>query len=623
MRICFDRLCFATKRPANTEHSDSESPHSLPPDRLQNNNEQSNKLNVITTKPPASNIHSLQPAQLTIAPWLVSNYSSNSTSNGNSHTKKNTTAPFGPRTTLNGLDPPSRAVPISSTNLNGTQTATATPTPPPPPPTNGNNALYANLADLASSTSTAITDSLAASSATRQTSTVIIGKKSTTTNSCGAREDEEYSQFNNSTDSGIGSSLRGSSSRHNRQRLAKTNNDASAPSENEVRERSFSDAHFDPKASTATSTISAATNVSTVSSVAFLRHGADNVTANGIIASKDTSTAYKDTATCAQPKAASAEEIETNGEQSTNKIAATMQQEPNANFQFQPDLGLVNSNNLPALTGLGSQTGAIRTLTLPLQQDVIAQTFIYGTVPSSAAQHINSLQQQELQLQHRYHQLQQLQAQTQGLFLNTNAPGTVAAAAAAAAVAQGGTPFVVGTPPQLYTNTPTAAAEFCAAQQQKLLSDQMQGLCIAGGAAATPNANAVPAASTTINSLLDSSATMNILNNSYVPTTPQEERFMQIIQAKEMKIQEMQRALQQKDTEIAELKSHLDKFQSVFPFSRHASTATTPGAGVQQQRKSGQAYQRQRAQGISAEPQSESSVLLEPGALPKYDKDER
>uniref|UniRef100_A0A0A1XE85 cGMP-dependent protein kinase n=1 Tax=Zeugodacus cucurbitae TaxID=28588 RepID=A0A0A1XE85_ZEUCU len=610
MRICFDRLCFATKRPANTaEHSDSDSPHSLPPpppDRLQFNNNEQLKRNVITTKPPTSSNHKhqqqspsapTQPANL----WLLSH--SNNSSNGNS-TQNYSNAPFGPGTIHNTLDPP-------AAKQNGA---------PPTTTTNELNALYTTAATTTTAAeSVANVESLAVTNATderqsfRQKSTINVGRKSTTTTNCS--ENDEYNQFNNSTDSGIGSSLRGSSSRNC---LAKTNAYNNAVSANEVRESSISVGHPDPNASAIADTNNSTVTEANACIPTVLRSNADNVTANGVIAcGEETDSAY----TTAAKKGAETTEVDDVDAERTSENAATMQQEPNANFQFQPDLGLVNNNSLPALTGLGSNTGAIRTLTLPLQQDVITQTFIYGAVPPSAAQHINSLQQQELQLQHRYHQLQQLQAQTQGLFLNTNAPGTVAAAAAAAAVAQGGgTSFVVGTPPQLYTTTAAQAADFCAAQQQKLLNEQMQGLCIAGGNAAP--ANAPPANAPTINSLLDSSPTMNILNNSYVPTSAQEERFMQIIQAKELKIQEMQRALQQKDTEIAELKSHLDKFQSVFPFSRHASTATTPGAGVQQ-RKSGQAYQRQRAQGISAEPQSESSVLLEPGALPKYDKDER
>nr|ACO44430.1 cGMP-dependent protein kinase [Drosophila melanogaster] len=132
----------------------------------------------------------------------------------------------------------------------------------------------------------------------------------------------------------------------------------------------------------------------------------------------------------------------------------------------------------------------------------------------------------------------------------------------------------------------------------------------------------------------------NFIVSNYVAASPQEECFIQIIQAKELKIQEMQRALQFKDNEIAELKSHLDKFQSVFPFSRGSaagcagtggasgsgaggSGGSGPGTATGATRKSGQNFQRQRALGISAEPQSESSLLLEHVSFPKYDKDER
>ncbi|XP_067624673.1 cGMP-dependent protein kinase 1 isoform X2 [Eurosta solidaginis] len=603
MRICFDRLCFATKRPATTEHSDSESPPpppqtTLPPDRLQNNNEQHDKTNVITTKPSAtSNQTNLYPATpRTIVPWLISSRNSN----GN-----NTTAPFGPCNTPNSLDPPLH----KTFKVNATTTAIPT-----------GNGIQATTPISAYTPALETTNSLAASTVVehrqspRKKSIFFIGKKSTNTNCCDANG-EHLSQFNNSASSEVGSGLRGDS--------VQTSTNANASNVNEVQEGSISIAHPLPNVSTTTVAAFAprASNDDTSASSADLRHDAHNVTVNGISASQGKA-ADNISETAAETEAA--READASDARAPNNNSANMQQESNANFQFQPELGLVNNNNLPALAGLATNTGALRTLTLPLNQDVIAQTFIYGAVPPTAALQLNSLQQQELELQHRYHQLQQLQAQTQGLFLNTNAPGTVAAAAAAAAVAQSNTPFVVGTPPQIYATTPTSA-DYCtaAAQQQKLLQEQMQGLCISAGAAASPvTATPVGAGGASMSTLLDHSSTMSILNNSYVPANAQEERFMQIIQAKESKIQEMQRALQQKDTEIAELKSHLDKFQSVFPFSRHASTTTTPGAGVQQ-RKSGQAYQRQRAQGISAEPQSESSVLLETGALPKYDKDER
>lgn len=95
--------------------------------------------------------------------------------------------------------------------------------------------------------------------------------------------------------------------------------------------------------------------------------------------------------------------------------------------------------------------------------------------------------------------------------------------------------------------------------------------------------------------------------------TVNEEQLLQVIQIKAQRIQELEIMLRQKDNEIAELKSHLDKFQSVFPFSRGRKSGAQGVNG-----------QRQRAPGISAEPQSESSVLeLLHVTFPKYDKDER
>lgn len=91
-----------------------------------------------------------------------------------------------------------------------------------------------------------------------------------------------------------------------------------------------------------------------------------------------------------------------------------------------------------------------------------------------------------------------------------------------------------------------------------------------------------------------------------------EEHLLRVIQLKSARINELEHLLRCKENEIAELKSHLDKFQSVFPFSSRGRK------GVQNN------GQRQRAQGISAEPQSESSVLeLLHVTFPKYEKDER
>lgn len=97
--------------------------------------------------------------------------------------------------------------------------------------------------------------------------------------------------------------------------------------------------------------------------------------------------------------------------------------------------------------------------------------------------------------------------------------------------------------------------------------------------------------------------------------TEKEKELIKIIQCKDVRIKELELLLSQKDDEIANLKSHLDKFQSVFPFSRASSAMN---------RKLGRNIQRQRAQGISAEPQSQSSMheLLNV-TFPKYEKNDR
>lgn len=92
-----------------------------------------------------------------------------------------------------------------------------------------------------------------------------------------------------------------------------------------------------------------------------------------------------------------------------------------------------------------------------------------------------------------------------------------------------------------------------------------------------------------------------------------EEHLLHVIQIKSSRIHELEEAVRKKDIEIAELKSHLDKFQSVFPFSNRGRKTGVHGASGQ----------RQRAQGISAEPQNETSVLALDVTFPKYDKDDR
>ncbi|XP_037711282.1 cGMP-dependent protein kinase, isozyme 2 forms cD4/T1/T3A/T3B isoform X1 [Drosophila subpulchrella] len=340
--------------------------------------------------------------------------------------------------------------------------------------------------------------------------------------------------------------------------------------------------------------------------------------------------------------------------------AASMQQEPNANYQFPTDLGLVsivnnnnnpnthpsgssninnNNNNinnlvggivtLPAaggLIGLEHTASGLRLIPAPpTHSEVLTHTLIYGTPPSGAQQlHQDPrslLHQQELQLQQRYQQLQQLQAQTQGLYTSQGSP-------------------VLYHQPSPGSSQPVAIPGASCHSPTQLqppttlnLQQQMQSLRISG---CTPSGSGGSATPSPVG-LVDP----NFIVSNYVAASPQEERFIQIIQAKELKIQEMQRALQFKDNEIAELKSHLDKFQSVFPFSRSSAAgcagtgsgsgsgaggnggASGPSTATGATRKSGQNFQRQRALGISAEPQSESSLFLEHVSFPKYDKDER
>lgn len=119
------------------------------------------------------------------------------------------------------------------------------------------------------------------------------------------------------------------------------------------------------------------------------------------------------------------------------------------------------------------------------------------------------------------------------------------------------------------------------------------------------------------NNLLVKSGIGNLANvyisDNIINLTPKEQEFVRIIREKDQTIKELQDSLRRKNDEVANLKSHLDKFQSVFPFSRSPARKTGAGNG-----------QRQRAQGISAEPQSESSIMqMISMRFPKYDKEER
>lgn len=102
--------------------------------------------------------------------------------------------------------------------------------------------------------------------------------------------------------------------------------------------------------------------------------------------------------------------------------------------------------------------------------------------------------------------------------------------------------------------------------------------------------------------------------------TPNE--WQQILQAKENKILELEQMIHSRDVEISELRSHLDKFQSVFPFHLNAQkqkviAGLNNNAVVLRPRK-------QRAQGISAEPQSDATIQeLSQQTFPTYDKNDK
>lgn len=119
-----------------------------------------------------------------------------------------------------------------------------------------------------------------------------------------------------------------------------------------------------------------------------------------------------------------------------------------------------------------------------------------------------------------------------------------------------------------------------------------------------------------------------------------------LLEAKDMKIRNLELLLQDRNNEIQELRSHLDMFQSVFPFSNPVSPTATMSLhhaqvvpvtfhqpppnqnlvaksltslldGIARPRK-------QRAQGISAEPQSLSTIQeLSQKKFPTYPKNDR
>lgn len=93
-----------------------------------------------------------------------------------------------------------------------------------------------------------------------------------------------------------------------------------------------------------------------------------------------------------------------------------------------------------------------------------------------------------------------------------------------------------------------------------------------------------------------------------------------LLQLKDERILELEKLLKMKEEEILDLKSHLDKFQSVFPF--HLSVASSP-KHLALNNNVGLRPRKQRT-GISAEPQSEASIQeLSQQSFPTYEKEER
>jgi cGMP-dependent protein kinase len=82
-----------------------------------------------------------------------------------------------------------------------------------------------------------------------------------------------------------------------------------------------------------------------------------------------------------------------------------------------------------------------------------------------------------------------------------------------------------------------------------------------------------------------------------------------LLQTKDLKILDLEAQLRLREQEILELRSHLDKFQSVFPF-HIKNNQLRP--------------RKKRAQGISAEPQSHSTIQeLSEQRFPAVDKNDR
>lgn len=94
--------------------------------------------------------------------------------------------------------------------------------------------------------------------------------------------------------------------------------------------------------------------------------------------------------------------------------------------------------------------------------------------------------------------------------------------------------------------------------------------------------------------------------------------MQQLLLAKDEQIRELETKLRLREEEIVQLKSHLDKFQSVFYLNTTGKLGLNNNVGPTNRPR------KQRAQGISAEPQSAASIQeLSRQTFQTFDKNER
>lgn len=110
---------------------------------------------------------------------------------------------------------------------------------------------------------------------------------------------------------------------------------------------------------------------------------------------------------------------------------------------------------------------------------------------------------------------------------------------------------------------------------------------------------------TILNGIMGTPSAMNTDSENYVANATMTNDMQPLIE----RIRELETLLKQRDQEMLELRSQLDKLQSVFPYQQYARGSRGP--------------RKQRAQGISAEPQTSSSLQdLAHQTFPLYDKSE-